>query len=178
MKVIGIFLLAISLSSCASTAPEPVAVKGEVISCESVTSDKSIDKGPIIECLDGSSGVSMESLRGPMIINVWGSWCSTCLAETPEFVSFYKKAKGKVLLVGVAVEEASPDNSRKFIKENGMTWPNFYDRENKTRSYFGMGVPVTWFIDAQGTVKFKKIGEVKSEQELIDLTEKHLGVKV
>jgi thiol-disulfide isomerase/thioredoxin len=120
----------------------------------------------------------MESLRGPIIINVWGSWCSTCLAETPEFVSFYKKAKGKVQLVGVAVEESSPDNSRKFIEENGMTWPNFYDRENKTRSYFGMGVPVTWFIDVNGKVKFKKIGEVKSEQELIELTEKHLGVKI
>ena len=120
----------------------------------------------------------MESLRGPMIINVWGSWCSTCLAETPEFVSFYKKAKGKVQLVGVAVEESSPENSEKFIMENGMTWPNFYDREDKTRSYFGMGVPVTWFIDAEGAVKFKKYGEVKSEQELIDLTEKHLGVKV
>jgi thiol-disulfide isomerase/thioredoxin len=178
MKVIGIFLLAIALTSCASPAPEPVAVKGEVISCASITFDKSINKGPTIECLDGTAGASMESLRGPIIINVWGSWCSTCLAETPEFVSFYKKAKGKVQLVGVAVEEASPDNSRKFIIENGMSWPNFYDRENKTRSYFGMGVPVTWFIDAQGDVKFKKIGEVKSEQELIELTEKHLGVKI
>ena len=176
MKRAVFVIAALILSGCSS--PEPVAIKGEVISCASITFDKSITKGATIECLDGSAGVSMESLRGPMIVNIWGSWCSTCLAETPEFVSFYKKAKGKVQLVGVAVEESSPDNSRKFIIENGMSWPNFYDRENKTRSYFGMGVPVTWFIDAQGDVKFKKIGEVKSEQELIDLTEKHLGVKI
>jgi peroxiredoxin len=96
----------------------------------------------------------------------------------PEFVSFYSKAKGKVQLVGVAVEESSPANSRKFIEEHGMTWPNFYDRENKTRSYFGMGVPVTWFIDASGAVKYKKIGIVKSEQELITLTAKYLGVNI
>jgi thiol-disulfide isomerase/thioredoxin len=176
MKRALFVVAALALAGCSS--PEPVAIKGEVISCDSITSDKSITKGVTIECLDGSAGVSMESLRGPMIINVWGSWCSTCLAETPEFVSFYEIAKGKVQLVGVAVEESSPDNSRKFIEENGMTWPNFYDREDKTRSYFGMGVPVTWFIDAEGAVKFKKYGEVKSEQELIDLTEKHLGVKV
>ncbi|CAN2227501.1 thiol-disulfide oxidoreductase [Candidatus Nanopelagicaceae bacterium] len=176
MKRALFVVAALILSGCSS--PEPVAIKGEVISCASITFDKSITKDAIIECLDGTAGASMESLRGPMIINIWGSWCSTCLAETPEFVSFYKKAKGKVQLVGVAVEESSPDNSRKFIIENGMSWPNFYDRENKTRSYFGMGVPVTWFIDAQGDVKFKKIGEVKSEQELIDLTEKHLGVKI
>jgi peroxiredoxin len=96
----------------------------------------------------------------------------------PEFVSFYSKAKGRVQLVGVAVEESSPANSRRFIEEHGMTWPNFYDRENKTRSYFGMGVPVTWFIDAQGEVRFKKIGVIKSEQELIDLTAEHLGVEI
>jgi cytochrome c biogenesis protein CcmG/thiol:disulfide interchange protein DsbE len=176
MKLALVVVAALVLTGCSSA--EPVAIKGEVVSCESITFDKSITTGVIIECLDGSTGASMESLRGPMIINIWGSWCSTCLAETPEFVSFYKKAKGKVQLVGVAVEESSPNNSRKFIEENGMTWPNFYDRDNKTRSYFGMGVPVTWFIDSKGEVKFKKIGEVKSEQELIDLTEKHLGVKI
>jgi cytochrome c biogenesis protein CcmG, thiol:disulfide interchange protein DsbE len=176
MKRALFVIAALILSGCSS--PEPVAIKGEVISCGSVTSDKTITKGISVECVDGSAGAIIESLRGPMIINVWGSWCSTCLAETPEFVSFYKKAKGKVQLVGVAVEESSPENSEKFIIENGMTWPNFYDRKDKTRSYFGMGVPVTWFIDAEGAVKFKKYGEVKSEQELIDLTEKHLGVKI
>jgi len=176
MKRALFVIAALILSGCSS--PEPIAIKGEVISCGSVTSDKTITKGISVECVDGSAGAIIESLRGPMIINVWGSWCSTCLVETPEFVSFYKKAKGKVQLVGVAVEESSPENSEKFIKENGITWPNFYDREDKTRSYFGMGVPVTWFIDANGNVKFKKIGEVKSEQELIDLTEKHLGVKI
>ena len=176
MKRALFIVAALILTGCSS--PEPVAIKGEVTSCASITFDKSITKGATIECLDGSVGANMESLRGPMIINVWGSWCSTCLAETPEFVSFYEKAKGKVQLVGVAVEESSPENSEKFIVENGITWHNFYDREDKTRSYFGMGVPVTWFIDAKGAVKFKKYGEVKSEQELIDLTEKHLGVKV
>jgi thiol-disulfide isomerase/thioredoxin len=176
MKKISLIVAALILSGC--SAPEPVAVKGEVISCTSVSTDKSITEGLSVECLDGSAGAIMESFRGPMIINVWGSWCSTCLAETPEFVSFYSKAKGKIQLVGVAVEESSPENSEKFVIENGMTWPNYYDRENITRGYFGMGVPVTWFIDAQGVVKFKKFGEVKSEQELIDLTEKHLGVKI
>jgi hypothetical protein len=96
----------------------------------------------------------------------------------PEFVSFYSKAKGKVQLVGVAVEEATPANSRKFIEEHGMTWPNFYDRENKTRGFFGMGVPVTWFIDENGDVTYKKIGIIKSEEELITLTAKYLGVKI
>ncbi|MEY4037050.1 MAG: hypothetical protein RL201_431 [Actinomycetota bacterium] len=173
----AIFLVtALLVTGC--SASEPVAAKGQVVSCSTVSADKAVTKGISVECVDGSAGTIIQSLRGPIIVNVWGSWCTSCLAEMPEFVSFYSKAKGKVQLVGVAVEESSPANSRKFIEEHGMTWPNFYDRENKTRSYFGMGVPVTWFIDASGAVKYKKIGIVKSEQELITLTAKYLGVNI
>jgi len=176
MKKIGIFLLALSLTACATA--EPISVKGEVVSCDSVSTDSSITKGISVECVDGSPGAILESLRGPLIINVWGSWCTTCFAEMPEFVSFYSKAKGKVQLVGVAVEEATPEDSRKFIEEHGMTWPNFYDRENDTRKFFGMGVPVTWFIDETGAVTYKKIGIIKSVDELNTLTAKYLGVKI
>ncbi len=176
MRRIFLIVCVLVLSGCSST--EPVAQNGLVVSCESVTTDKSIVEGIALECVDGSPGAIIESIRGPMILNVWGSWCTTCLDEMPEFVSFYAKAKGKVQLVGVAVEEASPANSQRFIKENGMTWPNYYDRENKTRGYFGMGVPVTLFIDASGATVYKKIGVVKSVDELDELTEKYLGVKI
>jgi hypothetical protein len=83
-----------------------------------------------------------------------------------------------VQLVGVAVEESTPANSQKFIETHGMTWPNFYDCDNKTRGFFGMGVPVTWFIDESGAVTHKKIGIIKSEDELKTLTAKYLGVKI
>jgi len=176
MKLVFILVASLLLSGCSSA--EPVAQNGEVISCASVTTDKEIVKGIALECVDGSTGAIIESLRGPMILNVWGSWCTTCLEEMPEFVSFYNNAKGKVQLVGVAVEEASPANSQRFIEENGMTWPNFYDRENETRAYFGMGVPVTLFIDASGKAVYKKIGVIESESELVALTEKYLGVQI
>jgi thiol-disulfide isomerase/thioredoxin len=176
MKRIFFIVSVLLLSGCSRA--QPVAESGEVISCSSVVTDKSVINGISIDCVDGSAGAVIQSLRGPMVLNVWGSWCTSCLDEMPEFVSFYSKAKGKVQLVGVAVEEAAPENSQRFIKEHGMTWPNFYDRDNKTRGYFGMGVPVTWFIDTTGSAVYKKIGVIESEAELIALTEKYLGVKI
>jgi thiol-disulfide isomerase/thioredoxin len=176
MKKIFALAAAFLLTGCASS--EPVSQNGQVVSCSTVVKDGAVTKGIDLECVDGSPGAIIQSLRGPMVLNVWGSWCTSCLDEMPEFVSFYSKAKGKVQLIGVAVEEASPANSQNFIKKHGMTWPNFYDRENKTRGYFGMGVPVTWFIDAAGSVKYKKIGVIESEIELEDLTFKYLGVKI
>ena len=176
MKRVAFLVLVFSLSGCAQT--QSVAQKGEVISCASVPSDSSVENGTLVECVDGSKGLALESLRGPMVVNVWGSWCASCLDEIPDFVGFYAKAKGKVSLVGVAVEESSPENSKRFIVNNGITWPNYYDRDSKSRGYFGMGVPVTWFIAPDGEVKYKKIGIIKSEAELISLTEKHLGIKI
>ena len=168
---------ALLLTSCGTSTPKSVG-GGSVISCSTIPTDATKTSGTTLECLDGNSKVLLESIKGPALINVWGSWCTTCLDEMPEFVSFYSKAKGKVQLVGIAVEEASPANSQRFIEENGMTWPNYYDRENETRAYFGMGVPVTLFIDADGKTVYKKIGVIESESEIIALTEKYLGVKI
>jgi len=176
MKRALILVATLLLAGCADT--EPVAQKGEVISCANVPSDSSVISGTLVECVDGSKGLALESLRGPMVVNVWGSWCASCLDEIPDFVTFYAKAKGKVSLVGVAVEEASPEDSKEFIVNNGITWPNYYDRDSKSRGYFGMGVPVTWFIAPDGEVKYKKIGIIKSEAELIELAEQHLGIKI
>ena len=176
MKRVAFLVLVLALSGCVQT--QSVAQKGEVISCANVPSDSLVTDGTLVECVDGSKGLVLESLRGPMVVNVWGSWCASCLDEIPDFVGFYAKAKGKVSLVGVAVEESSPENSKRFIVNNGITWPNYYDRDSKSRGYFGMGVPVTWFIAPDGEVKYKKIGIIKSEAELISLTEKHLGIKI
>ncbi len=113
-----------------------------------------------------------------MIVNVWGSWCAPCKEEIPIFRSFYKRAKGKLQLVGVDVEEASIKDGQNFVLTHGMTWPNLFDSDGRSRTYFGMGVPVTWFIAADGTVAYKKIGVLKNEIELIALTSKYLGVRL
>ena len=71
MKKIFFLILVLLLSGCSKT--EPAAQSGEVVSCASVTRDESVVKGIDLECVDGSPGAVIESLRGPMILNVWGS---------------------------------------------------------------------------------------------------------
>ncbi len=93
-------------------------------------------------------------------------------------LEFNEKAKSKVKLLGIAVEEAKVQDSKDFIVAYGMTWPNLFDAKGVTRKNFGMGVPVTWFINEQGTVVYKHVGVVKSTDELIDLTNKYLKVAI
>ena len=170
-----VVVLLLLLTAC---SPSSSYVKGEVVSCEAITQDATFVGGVELECLDGTTGAQLGALKGPMILNVWGSWCGPCKEEIPIFRSFYEKAKDKVSLVGIDVEESSIEDGRKFVASSGITWPNLYDPDGRSREYFGMGVPVTWFIAADGTVVGKKIGAVKDENELITLTNKYLGVKL
>ncbi len=174
MKRLSVLLITLLLAGCAEQTPE--IASGEVLPCTDISYEAKWVGGPEVECLDGTPGLQLSALRGPMVVNVWGSWCVTCKAEMPYFRSFYEKAKGKVELVGVAVEEAKPQDAKDFVVRNGITWPNLIDTQGSSRSYFGMGVPVTWFIDKAGVVTFKKSGEIRSEKELVTLTNKYLGV--
>jgi thiol-disulfide isomerase/thioredoxin len=177
MKKILILLIALSLTGCATTAT-PIASKGEVVDCVDVSHVVEKPGDTLLNCLTGTEKISVESLRGPLILNVWGSWCGPCADEMPYFVEFNQKAAGKVKLLGIAVEEAKAQDSKDFIVSYGMTWPNLFDASGVTRKNFGMGVPVTWFIDQQGTVVYKHFGVVNSTKELIDFTAKYLKVEV
>jgi thiol-disulfide isomerase/thioredoxin len=176
MKRVLILLLALSLAGCSST--QPAATKGEVVDCAEVSHVTAKPDDTLLNCLTGTEKISVESLRGPLIVNVWGSWCGPCKQEMPYFVDFHHQANGKVKLLGIAVEEAKAQDSKDFIISYGMTWPNLFDAKGVTRKNFGMGVPVTWFIDQQGTVVYKHIGVVKSTEELIELTAKYLKVAI
>ena len=176
MKIFLILALALTLTGCSNSDTQ--ISQGKVVSCDDISINKEKVGGPVVVCLDGSSEVSLASLRGPMVVNVWGSWCAPCVEEIPILRSFYEKSKGKVELVGVDVEEASAQDGRDFVVKNGMTWPNLIDAQGNSRKFFGMGVPVTWFIDADGRAVHKKIGVLKSEAELIELTAKYLGVNI
>ena len=174
MKRLAMAVAVLLLAGCSSPSEK---IAGEVVSCESILSSAT-ENSIMLDCLDGTDGASINGIKGPAIINVWGSWCGPCKEEMPILRSFYEKAQGKLALIGVDVEEASIEDGRKFVENYGITWPNLYDADGKSRAYFGMGVPVTWFIAADGSVAYKHIGVIKSEKELISMTSKYLGVKL
>ena len=176
MKAISVLIIStILLSSCGTGAPKNVAA-GKIVSCSVIPTDSSKTSGTSLTCIDGNSKVLLESIKGPAVINVWGSWCVPCRDE----MSFLRElaATGKVQIIGIDVEEADMESARKFVIEQGMTWPNLYDKDGSTKSSFGMGVPVTWYLDSKGEVAYKHVGVLKSKEQLFSEVEKYLGVKV
>ena len=172
-KISGLFVLLLALTACSSI--EPIQVKGEVVSCANIKVESGT--GVPLECLGGGSAIAADSIRGPALINVWGTWCEPCKQELPHLAHFLAKYSDQVDLVGIAVEEKSMESVRTFVQSHGISWPILYDATGATRGKFGMGVPVTWLVDESGTVVYKKYGPFKSTEEIELAAIKYLGVK-
>lgn len=153
-----------------------VAPAGKVISCSDVRFHSTPAKDLILNCLDGAQGFNLGAIAGPAIINVWGSWCPPCVKEIPIFVEFYNTLDPSVQLVGLDFQDGPLFAVQPFIEESGITWPNFADQSGAARAYFGSSVPLTWFIDSNNEVAYKKFGPVASLAELKALSKKYLGV--
>ena len=180
MKKLSVLLITtLLISGCTSTSN--VNIPGVVTSCDQIRLLDSVEKSAILPCLDGSGEINFHQLRGPLVINVWGSWCEGCKQEMPYFVELYQNPvfkSGEIQMLGVNVEEKSKEDAIEYIQKSGMSWPNLVDISGLSKSIFGPGVPVTWFIDKEGKNVATKIGAYTNKQQLFDQFEKAFGVKL
>jgi thiol-disulfide isomerase/thioredoxin len=175
MKKIALAVASLLLVGC-SQDTTALPNDGVVVDCASIKNVGTSKKTVALDCLDGGSVIDLSSVKGPVLVNVWGSWCGPCKDEMPIFVDFYSKHSQSVGLIGISVEEADIQDARDFVQAYGMSWPNLYDADGATRATLGMGVPITLFIDEKGEIVYRKIGVVTTIEELENETTKYLGV--
>ena len=178
-RLLILLITTLLLSGC--TSPAKVSAPGVVTSCDQIRLLESAEKSALMGCLDGSSEINFHQIKGPLLINVWGSWCEGCKQEMPYFVELYQNPvfkSGQIQMLGVNVEEKSKEDAIEYIQKSGMSWPNLVDTSGLSKSIFGPGVPVTWFIDKEGKNVATKIGAYTDKQQLFEQFEKAFGVKL
>jgi cytochrome c biogenesis protein CcmG, thiol:disulfide interchange protein DsbE len=127
-----------------------------------------------LECLGGGRSVRLSDLRGPLLVNVWGSWCPPCRAEAPYLAEAGRSPVVKVL--GIDYPDV-PEAAVAFAGSAGWTYPQLYDADLVVRSRLQVtGLPQTFFVRADGTVAGRHAGPFASSQELADLSRRYLGV--
>jgi thiol-disulfide isomerase/thioredoxin len=178
MKRISLlFVFTLLLSGCTSTPK--LEGNGVIPGCDEIRVGVASDKTLELPCLDGSTSIDFHQITGPIVINIWGSWCEGCRQEMPYFIDLYATQSfksGQIQLLGIDVEEKSPTSGPDYIKQSGMSWPHLNDVNDQTKAIFGPGVPVTWFIDNQGVVVEKHIGAYQNKKQLFDQVEKAFGI--
>ena len=111
--------------------------------------------------LDGGE-VDSATYRGEiLVVNFWASWCVPCIEEAPELEAFARRWDGRgVNLVGIVYNDEE-DKAADFRDRFGLTFPQALDPTGRAAIDFGVfGVPETYVVDAEGTVKARMIGAV------------------
>jgi thiol-disulfide isomerase/thioredoxin len=133
-----------------------------------------------LPCLGGGRAVHLAGLRGePMVLNLWASWCTPCRDELPVLQEFYERADGKVAMLGVDFEDTRPAAALELLRTSGVTYPQVADFDKSVDRALGPHpVPMTVLVSPEGEVVAKLPLEITSADQLADMVEQSLGVRV
>jgi cytochrome c biogenesis protein CcmG, thiol:disulfide interchange protein DsbE len=109
--------------------------------------------------IDGEP-VKLSELRGqPVLVNFWATWCPPCREEFPLMASAYAKHETDGLEILGVMHQDLADGARAFAQDTGATWPILADPEDTAyQDYLVVGLPTSFFIDAEGIVRAFSLG--------------------
>jgi peroxiredoxin len=100
-------------------------------------------------------------LNGQVVaLRFWADWCRFCEKEMAEIEQVYQALKGRGLRVLAVNVGQDRETSEDFFKHLGLSYTALLDPDSETaRSYGVIGLPTTFFIDRQGRIHSKILGE-------------------
>nr|WP_237447891.1 TlpA disulfide reductase family protein [Nocardioides flavescens] len=133
-----------------------------------------------LPCLGGGTAVDLASLKGPMVLNFWASWCTECSVEMPALEGFYQEHGEQVPVLGVDWQDTYPASALAQVTKRGVTYPSVADPGGETSQFAEFakmpGMPMTFFLDEDGKIAYVQAGGLDSAEQIADLVREHLGV--
>jgi thiol-disulfide isomerase/thioredoxin len=131
-------------------------VAGAAVAALTSGNDPEVQGDPVsasLEFFDGTTGDLTDFAGVPVVINFWASWCPACVAEMPDFGDIDREMDGRVVFLGLNMQELSLDAAMALIEETGVEYRMAHDRDGALyRMFGGIAMPATVFIDAEGVV--------------------------
>jgi cytochrome c biogenesis protein CcmG/thiol:disulfide interchange protein DsbE len=143
----------------AGKAPAAPAFRLPVIWREHATWPRSSRAG----LADGRLALAELSGR-PVVLNFWASWCIPCKEEAPLLAAAARVYRGRVLFLGVDIQDLRSD-ARRFLRKHKANYPSVRDSDGRTHSKFGLtGVPETYYLDRDHRIVAHTIGQLSGEE--------------
>ena len=97
--------------------------------------------------------------QGPLLINVWGTWCPTCVMEHPFLMQVAEKYGVTIVGLDYKDERAA---ALQWLGQRGNPYQmTLFDEEGVFGLELGVyGAPETYLVDAEGVIRLRHVGEL------------------
>lgn len=115
--------------------------------------------------------INTADLRGQVVVvNVWASWCVTCVDEAEFLERAYQMFKDQgVVFLGVDWSDTE-SKALAYLERYGITYPNGPDLSQQIFIDYRVNkVPETFIIGPDGNLAGMKIGAFYSFEEIVDM---------
>jgi cytochrome c biogenesis protein CcmG/thiol:disulfide interchange protein DsbE len=155
---LGIFVLMVGLLGY-GLGLDPKKVPSPLI-------DKSVPNFSLARLHASDIQISNSDMLGEAwVLNVWASWCVACRAEH-EYVGRLAQMN-LVKVIGLNYKD-KPADAKNWLRELGDPYTaSLMDQDGRVGIDWGVyGVPETFIVDKNGTIRYKYIGPIN--QEVLD----------
>jgi thiol-disulfide isomerase/thioredoxin len=105
--------------------------------------------------------VDLADLKGRVVlVNFWATWCEPCREEMPSIERLRAQLAGRPFAVLTVNYGEGAEKVAAFVKKHNVSLPVLLDTEKESARTWGAGgLPLTFLVDAAGSVRFSAFGE-------------------
>ena len=114
-----------------------------------------------------------EGNGGPLLINVWATWCEPCREEFPDLIELSDKYKNNIRFVGISVDDVDDLDSKviPFLKKQNAEFENYLLKVVEPEDFINLldkdwsgAIPATFIYDKNGRQNEILIGKQSQEE--------------
>jgi thiol-disulfide isomerase/thioredoxin len=158
-------LLFVSAAACSSDPPTPTV--------EPVAATASLSFGPVVgdrapsfetTLVAGGLVRSNDIIENGLIVNFWATWCAPCIRELPLLDEIAREHATDGLTVLAVNMGEQQEAILEFLDEFDLGFPVALDKQGQISGSYGvLGLPMSFFIDRSGVVRYRRIGELMED---------------
>jgi cytochrome c biogenesis protein CcmG/thiol:disulfide interchange protein DsbE len=108
--------------------------------------------------------LQLGEINGPVVINLWATWCAPCRRELPDFEQVHLEIGDEVRFIGVNLGDRATDAAR-FISEVGVSFEQYLDEDGTLNQLLGTAtLPVTVITDERGRISLVHSGPMDAAE--------------
>lgn len=120
--------------------------------------DQRVPEFELPQLEDATKTISQLQIKGPLLLNVWATWCPSCKLEHPVLLEL---SRNGIPIIGLNYKDVRAA-AMKYLEINDNPFQvNIYDEAGDLGLDLGVyGAPETFLIDAEGVIRYRHVGVI------------------